>query len=165
MGLMTANAGTDSPKWWPLMLRYALVLSAGLLAGWWATDSHYSKKIMRERISRHETYVAQLNKQTERTEHYKSISEKYYADYQDAINSEPVTVVERVYVRASCPVPTTTNSSGSVGNGAQYVSAELHAETVARITAVTQRAERDVKKCRAQLHSLQDKITTHNKAQ
>ena len=148
------------------MLRYALVLAAGLLAGWWATDSHYSNKIMRERISQHEAYVEQLNKQAERTEHYKSISEKYYADYQDAINSEPVTVVDRVYVRSTCPVPTAADSGGSLGDAEkQYVRSELHAETVARVTAVTQRAERDVKQCRAQLHSLQDKIRMHNKAQ
>ena len=147
------------------MIKYALVLAGGLLAGWWATDSHYTKKIMRERISQHEAYAAQLKKQTERTEHYKTISEQYYADYQDAINSEPVVVTKRLYVQAKCPVPTTANSGGILGDAAEYVRAELHAETVARITAVTHRAEQDVKQCRAQLHSLQDKIRTHNSAQ
>ena len=148
------------------MRNYILVLAAGLLAGWWVTDAHYTKKIMRERISQHEAYAAQLKKQTERTEHYKTISEQYYADYQDAINSEPVVVTKRLYVQAKCPMPTTTNSGGIMGDAEkQYVRAELHAETVARITAVTHRAEQDVKQCRAQLHSLQDKIRTHNKAQ
>lgn len=148
------------------MIKYAVVLAGGLIAGWWATDAHYTKKIMRERISQHEAYAAQLKKQTERTEHYKTISEQYYADYQDAINSEPVVVTRRVFIRAKCPVPTPTNSSGGLGDAEkQYIRAELHAETVARITAVTHRAEQDVKQCRAQLHSLQDKIRTHNNAQ
>lgn len=147
------------------MIRYAVVLAGGLLAGWWATESHYTKKIMRERIIQHEAYAAQLKKQTERTEHYKTISEQYYADYQDAINSEPVVVTKRLYIKAKCPVPTTANPSGGLGDATGYVSAELHAETVARITAVTHRAEQDVKQCRAQLHSLQDKIRAHNNAQ
>lgn len=147
------------------MIRYAVVLASGLLVGWWATDAHYTKKIMRERISQHEAYAAQLKKQTERAEHYKSISEQYYADYQDAINSEPVVVTKRLYVQAKCPVPTTATPSGELGDATEYVSAELHTETVRRITAVTHRAEQDVKQCRAQLHSLQDKIRTHNKAQ
>lgn len=147
------------------MIRYAVVTVGGMLFGWWAADAHYTKKIMRERITQHEIYAAQLKKQTERTEHYKSISEQYYADYQDAINSEPVVVTKRLYVQAKCPVPTTANPSGELGDATEYVSAELHTETVRRITAVTHRAEQDVKQCRAQLHSLQDKIQMHNKAQ
>ena len=147
------------------MIKYALVLAGGLIAGWWATDAHYTKKIMRERISQHAAYAVQLAAQSKRTEHYKTISEQYYADYQDAINSEPVVVTRRVLVQAKCPVPASTDSGGELGNDAEYVSAELHAETVARITAVMHRAEQDVKQCRAQLHSLQDKIRTHNSAQ
>ena len=165
MVLMTASVGIVLLKWWPLMLRYALVLSAGLSVGWWVTDSHYNKKIMRELISQQEAYEEQLNKQAKRTEHYKSISEKYYADYQDAINREPSVVTERVFVRAHCPTNATADSGGNVGNGAAPERVELHAETVASATRVTDQAERDVLSCRAALHSLQRKIRAHNELQ
>lgn len=144
----------------------ALTLIIGIVAGAWVTSERYDKRINAELLKQSKAHTEQLEEQIERVKDYQKISETYYEKYQAASNAEPVTVVDRVYVRATCPVPTPTNSSGSLGDAEkQYVRAELHAETVARITAVTHRAEQDVKQCRAALHSLQDKIQMHNKAQ
>ena len=143
----------------------ALTLTIGIVAGAWVTSERYEKRIKAELMKQSEEHAAQLQEQIERAKDYQKISETYYEKYQAASNAEPVTVVDRVYIKADCPVPTKTNPSGSLGDEAGYVRAELHAETVARITAVTHRAEQDVKQCRAQLHSLQDKIQMHNKAQ
>ena len=143
----------------------ALTLIIGIVAGAWITSERYDKRINAELLKQSKAHAEQLQEQIERAEEYQAISETYYEKYQAASNAEPVTVVDRVYVRATCPVPTAADSSGGMGNGATEGRAELHAETVARITAVTHRAEQDVKQCRAQLHSLQDKIQMHNKAQ
>ena len=143
----------------------ALTLTIGIVAGAWVTSERYEKRIKAELMKQSEEHAAQLQEQIERAKDYQKISETYYEKYQAASNAEPVTVVDRVYIKADCPVPAAADSGGSLGNGAGYVRAELHAETVARITAVTHRAEQDVKQCRAQLHSLQDKIQMHNKAQ
>lgn len=144
----------------------ALTLIIGIAAGAWVTSERYDKRINAELLKQSKEHAAQLEEQIERANDYQKISETYYEKYQAASNAEPVTVVDRVYIKADCPVPTKTNPSGSLGDAEkQYVRAELHAETVARITAVTHRAEQDVKQCLAQLHSLQDKIQMHNKSQ
>ena len=143
----------------------AITLIIGIAAGAWVTSERYGKRINAELLKQSEEHASKLQEQIERAKDYQKISETYYEKYQAASNAEPVTVVDRVYVRATCPVPTAADSGGSLGDEAGYVRAELHAETVARITAVTHRAEQDVKQCRAQLHSLQDKIQMHNKAQ
>ena len=143
----------------------AITLIIGIAAGAWVTSERYDKRINTELMKQSKEHAAQLEEQIERANDYQKISETYYEKYQAASNAEPVVVTERVLVKTKCPVPTPANSGGVVGNDAGYVRAELHAETVARITAVTHRAEQDVKQCRAQLHSLQDKIQMHNKAQ
>ena len=144
----------------------AITLIIGIAAGAWVTSERYDKHMNAELLKQSEEHAAQLEEQIERAKDYQKISETYYEKYQAASNAEPVVVTERVYVRATCPVPTTANSSGSLGDAEkQYARAELHAETVRRITKVTADAERDVKQCRAQLHALQDKIQMHNKAQ
>ena len=143
----------------------ALTLIIGIAAGAWVTSERYDKRINAELLKQSKAHAEQLQEQIERAKEYQAISENYYEKYQAASNAEPVTVVDRVYVRATCPVPTPTNSSGSLGDAATEQRAELHAETVRRITKVTADAERDVKQCRAALHSLQDKITINNQKQ
>lgn len=130
----------------------------GAAAGWMTASDHYEAKASKERAA----YAEALEEVNQRVEHYQSISEEYYADYQEAINREPTVVTERVYVRANCKANATADSSGGVGNGAANERAELHPETVRSATAVTDQAERDVLSCRAALHSLQRKIKAHN---
>ena len=115
-----------------------------------ASDRHEAKA--RKEQAAYAKTLAEVN---QRVEHYQSISEEYYANYQDAINREPTVITNRVLVRASCPPNAAADSGGGVGNAATEGRAELHAEIVRGATEVTYQAERDVLSCRAALHSLQ----------
>lgn len=133
----------------------------GAVMGWVNAADHYEAKARKEQ----EAYREAVDKIAERADHYKSISEEYYADYQDAINREPVTVTERVFVKGHCKTDAAADSGGKLGNAGAVDRFELHEGTVASATRVTNQAERDVLKCRAALHSLQRKIKTHNELQ
>ena len=138
-----------------------LCAAIGVATGWIIASDHYEAKASREQ----DAYAKTLAEVNQRVEHYQTISEEYYAGYQEAINREPTVVTERVFVRAHCKANATADSSGELGNGADSERAELHPETVRSATAVTDQAERDVLSCRAALHSLQHKITKHNELQ
>ena len=133
----------------------------GAAVGWMNAADHYEAKARKEQAA----YVKALTEVNQRADNYKSISEEYYADYQEAINREPTVVSERVYVRTNCKTNATADSSRDLGNGATDERVELHAETVRGATAVTDQAERDVLSCRVALHSLQRKIKAHNELQ
>ena len=135
------------------------VMGAGL--AYTNTADHYEAKARTEQ----DAYVKALDEVNQRADNYRSISEEYYEDYQDAINREPTVVTERLYVKGHCKTDATADSGGSVGNAAAVERFELHEETVASAARVTDQAERDVLKCRAALHSLQRKIKTHNELQ
>ena len=133
----------------------------GAAVGWMNAADHYEAKARKEQ----DAYVKALIEVADRSVHYKSISEEYYADYQEAINREPTVVTERVLVRAKCPTNATADSGRGVGDAAAIDRVELHTETVRSATEVTEQAERDVLSCRAALHSLQRKIKAHNELQ
>ena len=133
----------------------------GAAVGWMNAADYYEAKARKDQAA----YYEAIAKVAERSDHYKTISEEYYADYQDAINREPTVVTERVLVRANCPADAAADSGGKLGNAAAVERFELHAETVASATTVTDQAERDVLSCRAALHSLQRKIKAHNELQ
>ncbi len=133
----------------------------GATVGWINASNHYKAKALKEQTA----YAEALAEVNQRAEHYQTISEEYYADYQNAINRESVVITERVLVRANCPTNAPADSSGELGNAEAGQRVELHSETVRSATAVTDRAERDVLSCRAALHSLQRKIKIHNELQ
>lgn len=133
----------------------------GAAIGWMNAADHYEAKSRKEK----DAYYEAVDEVTKRLQHYKTISEEYYADYQDAINREPVTVTKRVLVKGHCKADAAADSGGELGSGKAVERFELHEETVASATRVTDQAERDVLKCRAALHSLQRKIKTHNELQ
>ena len=145
----------------PIIITGLLCAAIGAAVGWINASDHYKAKASREQ----DAYSKTLAEVAKRVEHYQSISEEFYADYQEAINREPTTVTERVFVRAHCKANATADSSGEFGNGADSERSELHPETVRGATAVTDQAERDVLSCRAALHSLQRKIRLHNTLQ
>ena len=144
-----------------ILVTGALCTAIGATVGWLSASDHYEARASKEQAA----YAKALEEVNQRVEHYQTISEEYYADYQEAINREPTVVTERVYVRANCPTNATADSGGELGNGTAEGRVELHAETVRSATAVTDQAERDVLTCRAALHSLQDKIQAHNELQ
>lgn len=138
-----------------------LCATIGAAVGWMNAADHYEAKARKEQ----DAYYDTVAKVAERADHYKTISEEYYADYQDAINREPTVVTKRVLVKGHCKADATADSGRELGNAAAVERVELHAETVRGAAAVTDQAERDVLKCRAALHSLQRKIKTHNELQ
>ena len=139
----------------------ALCAVIGAATGWMNAADHYEAKAHKEQAA----YVKALDEVNQRADNYKSISEEYYADYQDAINREPTIVTERVFVRAHCKTDAAADTGGVVGDATAIERVELHAETVRSATEVTDQAERDVLSCRAALHSLQRKIKAHNELQ
>ena len=138
-----------------------LCAAVGGAAGWMGAADHYEAKALKEQAA----YAEALAEVNERADNYRSISEEYYADYQEAINREPTVVTNRVLVRGHCKTDAAADSSGELGNGAEAERVELHEETVRSATTVTDQAERDVLSCRAALHSLQRKIKAHNERQ
>ena len=133
----------------------------GVAVGWMNAADHYEAKASKER----DAYVKALAEVNQRADHYKTISEEYYADYQDAINREPTVITNRVLVRANCKTDAAADSGRELGNAAAIERVELHSETVGGAAGVTDQAERDVLSCRAALHSLQRKIKAHNELQ
>ena len=144
-----------------IIITGALCAVIGAAVGWINAADHYEAKARKE----HDAYVKTLDEVNQRVDHYRSISEEYYADYQEAINREPTVITDRVLVRANCPTNATADSGRELGDGAAIERVELHAETVRSATTVTDQAERDVLSCRAALHSLQRKIRLHNSLQ
>lgn len=138
-----------------------LCIIIGVAVGWMTAFNHYKAKALKEQTAYSKT-LAEVN---QRAEHYQSISEEYYADYQEAVNREPAVIHRRVLVKADCKTNAAADSGRELGNAAAEGRAELHPETVRSATAVTDQAERDVLSCRAALHSLQRKIKTHNELQ
>ena len=133
----------------------------GAAVGWMNAADYYEIKARKDQAAYYEA-IAEVAK---RADNYRSISEEYYADYQDAINREPAVITERVLVRANCPTNATADSGRGLGNESAIERVELHAETVRGAAEVTDQAERDVLSCRAALHSLQRKIKVHNELQ
>lgn len=144
------------------ILTTGLICAAiGAAVGWMNAADYYEAKARKEQ----DAYYEAVAKVAERADHYKTISEEYYADYQDAINREPAVVTERVFVKGHCKADAAADTGRELGNAAAVGRFELHEETVASATRVTDQAERDVLKCRAALHSLQRKIKAHNELQ
>ena len=144
-----------------ILLSFAFGFIGGAVLSYSQTAQHYEAKARKEQ----DAYSKALTEISQRADNYRSISEEYYADYQDAINRDPTIVTERVLVRANCPTNAAADTGRELGNGAEAERVELHAETVGSATAVTDQAERDVLSCRAALHSLQRKIKAHNELQ
>ena len=121
----------------------------GAATGWWLTDDHHvGKQLKRE--------AAQNAAETKRNDAIAQLSVEYYQLYQDAINREPVTVTERVFVKASCPVR--TDQAGGVDDAADAARVELARSTIQSVDRVAHWAEREYGKCAAQLAALQGVI-------
>ena len=107
-------------------------------------------------------YEAKARKLVEATEKSEQIRadkskdkvDELYEKWRDAIvTPEPVTVVERLYVKAKCPVQTDT--SAGVDHGAYDARVELAERTVRSIERVAIKHEHNYKKCAAQLAGAQ----------
>ena len=129
-----------------LIIAIAVSVLAGTFFGYKLAISKHDKLL----ISVQETHLSAIKKEQEKANEYKALSEKHYKNYIDARNIDPVIITNRVYVKAKCePLPDQFQVEG-VGNGGGEQIAELHRETIDRITAVTNQATKDVLKCREQ---------------
>lgn len=124
----------------------ALCAAIGATASWWLTDDHHVTKQLKREAAQHAA-------ETKRNDAIAQLSTEYYQLYQDAINREPVTVTERVLVKASCPVR--TDQAGGVDDAADAARVELARSTVQSVDRVVSRAEREYGKCAAQLAGAQ----------
>ena len=123
----------------------------GAAVGWWLTDDHYVSKQLKREADQHAAEIKRNNA-------ISKLSVEYYQLYQDAINREPVTVTDRVFVKASCPVR--TDQAGGVDDAADAARVELARSTVQSVDRVVHWAEREYGKCAAQLAALQGAIAT-----
>lgn len=132
-----------------ILVTGALCAVIGAAVGWWLTDDHHVTKQLKREAAQHAA-------ETKRNDAIAQLSTEYYQLYQDAINREPVTITERVLVKASCPVR--TDQAGGVDDAADAARAELARSTVQSVDRVVSRAEREYGKCAAQLAALQQVV-------
>ena len=116
------------------------VMGAGL--AYTNTADHYENKA---RMLREAQRIAEAN----RADAIHTLSSKYYAIYQDAVGREPATVVERVFVKANCPVRAA--SDAGVGDERNAAQVELTPEASSSVSEVEDWAERMYGECAAQL--------------
>ena len=129
---------------------FGAVMGAGL--AYTNTADHYEEKAraLREATAQAEQIRADKSKE---------ITDELYEKWRDAIATpEPVTVVERLYVKAKCPVQTDT--SAGVDHGANDARVELTERTVRSIERVAVKHEQNYKKCAAQLAGAQALLST-----
>ena len=119
---------------------FGAVMGAGL--AYTNTADHYENKA---RMLREAQRIAEAN----RADAIHTLSSKYYAIYQDAVSREPATVVERVFVKANCPVRAA--SDAGMGNERNAAQVELTPEASRSVSEVEDWAERMYGECAAQL--------------
>ena len=121
------------------------VMGAGL--AYTNTADHYEDKARALRDATAQAEQVRADKSKEQVD-------ELYEKWRDAIViPEPVTVVERVFIRAKCPVQADT--SAGVDHGADDNRVELTERTVRGIERVAIKHEQNYKKCAAQLAGAQ----------
>ena len=123
-----------------------------MLCGWWVTSNHYATKQLKQKATIHEA-------ETERIEILSKLSSDYYKLDQDAVNRPDVVRTERVYIRATCEVPTTDDSR--MDDAASTTRVELAPITIQRIDKVVGQADRQYAQCATQLSALQHAVTSN----
>ena len=123
-----------------------LCAAIGAAFGWLNAADHYEAK------------ARKLLEDTEKAEKIRADKSKeqvdeLYEKWRDALNVEPVTVVERLYVKAKCPVQADTGTE--LDHGANDNRVELAERTVRSIERVAIKHEQNYKKCAAQLAGAQ----------
>lgn len=124
------------------MIRLYLFL-AGLVLGAGFTDYYHKAENAKAELKQARTNAEYNNAITE-------LSNEYYKLYQDASNRKPVTITERVYVKADCAA-----AAASVDNAGSAGRVALNRESVASVVRVTEEAETLYQKCATQLKAAQ----------
>lgn len=139
-----------------------IVLCVASIASFWVGYETGDKKRLKLVSDTQIELISQYEDAKKKAKEYEEISIENYKKYQEAVNRPPTVVTDRVLVKASCSPSLPTDTGGGVGDGGREGYAELHRETIARITAVTDEAESRIGACSAKLNSLQEKIKSFN---
>lgn len=125
-----------------LLISCVLSAAIGAAFGWFNAADHYEAKAAK-------LAEAQRIAEANRADAIHTLSSKYYAIYQDAVSREPATVVERVFVKANCPVRAA--SDAGVGDERNATQVELTPEASRSVSEVEDWAEQMYGECAAQL--------------
>lgn len=130
-----------------ILLSFAFGFIGGAALTYSQTAQHYEAKARK--------LVEETEKAEQiRTDKSKEQVDELYEKWRDAIvTPEPVTVVERLYVKAKCPVQADTGAE--LDHGADGDRVELAERTVRSIERVAIKHEQNYKKCAAQLAGAQ----------
>lgn len=102
----------------------------------------------------HAKYIASVERaEKKRIESVQEQVDEYYEKWRNALNVEPVTVVERVFIRAKCPVQADTGTG--VDHGADDARVELAERTVRSVERVAIKHKKQYEKCAAKLAAAQ----------
>ena len=122
----------------------------GAATGWMSAADHYEAKA--RKLVEATAMAEQI-----RADQSKEQVDELYEKWRDALNVEPVTV-ERLYVKAKCPVQADTGTG--LDHGANDNRVELAERTVRSIERVAIKHEQNYKKCAAQLAGAQALLST-----
>ena len=128
-----------------------LCAAIGAAVGWMNAADHYeakARKLLEDTAKAEQTRADKSKEQVD----------ELYEKWRDALNVEPVTVVERVLIRAKCPVQ--ADPSTGLDHGADDARVELAERTVRSVERVAIKHEQNYKKCAAQLAGAQALLST-----
>lgn len=128
------------------------VLLFVLTASYAAVLAHWiqEKKTLRNELAAIEAAEHQRNKAIG------ILATEYYERLKD-IESRPAPEPERVFVKASCVSPT---GAARLDDGAKPGRVELDPGTVGRITAISDKWQRDFERCSVKLEAIQEALRT-----
>lgn len=126
----------------------ALLLGVGLSAVLYFTQAENRK--LRNELAASEAAEHQRNKAIG------VLATEYYERLKD-IESRPAPEPERVFVKASCVSPT---GAARLDDGAKPGRVELDPGTVGRITAISDKWQRDFERCSVKLEAIQEALRT-----
>lgn len=133
-----------------ILLSLAFGCIGGALLAYNQTAQHYEAKARKLVESTAKAEQIRADKSKEQVD-------ELYEKWRDAIViPEPIVRVERVLVRANCPVQ--TNTGAKLDHGADDARVELAGRTVRSVERVAIKHERNYKKCATQLAALQQAV-------
>ena len=127
-----------------------LCTAIGASVGWWNASEYCKNKAQKLEI-------ATLKAEQERNEAIEGAINGYYELYKNAVDSEPVVVTKRLYIKADCSAVQATKNT-SVDDGADTARVEIDSRVVRSITAVAEKHKKEYEKCAVTLRAFQSLI-------
>ena len=127
-----------------------LCTAIGASVGWWNASDHCKNKAQKLEI-------ATMEAGQKRDEAIEGAINGYYELYKNAVDSEPVVVTKRLYIKADCSA-VQTSKSATVDDGADTARVEIDQRVVRSITAVAEKHKKEYEKCAVTLRAFQSLI-------